>query len=94
MVKILLYTNDSSLYSGRVLKPETGLLFLYSPFTVDGEHTADSNVTFDDYLRETNPEWGIRDVQQIQKEAEACGFESVEIASMPANNLTLVFRKK
>lgn len=77
----------------RVLKPGTGLLFIYSPFTVNGEHTADSNETFDDYLRETNPEWGIRDVQEIQREAEVRGLESVEVAQMPANNLTLVFKK-
>jgi hypothetical protein len=76
------------------LKSGKGLLFIYSPFTVEGEHTAESNITFDDYLRETNPEWGIRDVQVIQREAEARGFESVDVAQMPANNLTLVFRKR
>ena len=68
-----------------------GRLFLYGPFKRDGKHTAVSNAVFDTSLRESNPEWGVRDIEALEKLAAGAGLALVEIAEMPANNLILVF---
>ena len=76
--------------AGRYLRPD-GMLFLYGPFKRGGRHTAISNAEFDTSLRERNPEWGVRDVEAVEGLAARAGLSLVEIAEMPANNLTLVF---
>jgi hypothetical protein len=68
-----------------------GMLFLYGPFRRGGKHTADSNEAFDASLRRANPEWGVRDVEAVEKLAANAGLSLVEITEMPANNFTLVF---
>jgi SAM-dependent methyltransferase len=68
-----------------------GRLFLYGPFKRDGKHTALSNAVFDTSLRDNSPEWGVRDIADVQALAESVGLKFVEIADMPANNLVLVF---
>jgi len=78
--------------AGRALR-QGGMLFLYGPFKRAGKHTADSNAAFDAGLRQGNPEWGVRDVEAVEKLAERAGLSLIEIAQMPANNLTLVFGK-
>ncbi|MGI9464484.1 MAG: DUF938 domain-containing protein [Aestuariivirgaceae bacterium] len=72
---------------------EGGLLLLYGPFTVNDAHTAPSNQTFDDSLRDRNPDWGIRDISAIQQTAQAHGLELSGITQMPANNMTLILRR-
>src|ERR1700732_3530976 len=79
--------------AGRHLR-EAGRLFLYGPFKRGGKHTAMSNAVFDTSLREGNPEWGVRDVEALEKLAAGAGLALVEIAEMPANNLILVFERK
>jgi hypothetical protein len=76
--------------AGRYLRSD-GRLFLYGPFKRDGRHTADSNAAFDKSLRERDPEWGVRDVADLERLAAAAGLGLVEIAEMPANNLILAF---
>lgn len=76
--------------AGRYLRPD-GRLFLYGPFKRGGKHTAISNAVFDSSLREKNPEWGVRDIEALEKLAGSAGLVLIEIAEMPANNLTLVF---
>jgi hypothetical protein len=78
--------------TGRGLRGD-GMLFLYGPFKRGGRHTAPSNEAFDASLREGNPEWGVRDVETVEKLAEGVGLSLIEIADMPANNFTLVFRR-
>ena len=78
--------------AGRALR-NGGLLFLYGPFKRDGKHTADSNAAFDASLRQGNPEWGVRDLEDVEKLADRAGLSLIDIAEMPANNLTLVFRR-
>jgi hypothetical protein len=69
-----------------------GLLVTYGPYSVRGEHTADSNARFDQSLRERNPEWGVRDVDALEQVARTHGLSLAETHPMPANNLTLVWR--
>ena len=71
-----------------------GACLLYGPFIVDDTPTAASNTAFDQSLRSRNPEWGIRELSAVQAAALACGFELEETIPMPANNLTLVFRRQ
>ena len=78
--------------SGRALR-QGGMLFLYGPFSRGGRHSAESNAAFDTSLRQGNPEWGVRDVEAVEKLAGRAGLSLIEIADMPANNLTLIFRR-
>jgi hypothetical protein len=78
--------------AGRVLPPG-GLLFLYGPYKRGGQHTARSNAAFDAGLRVQNPTWGVRDLEAVASLAADNGFAQPTIVQMPANNLSLVFRK-
>jgi SAM-dependent methyltransferase len=76
--------------AARVLKPD-GLFLLYGPFRFSGVFTADSNAAFDARLRGEDPSWGVRDVDDIRREADARGFLAPRVVPMPANNHVLVF---
>ena len=71
-----------------------GMLFLYGPYKVDGRHTAPSNQAFDEDLRRRNPEWGIRDLGEVAALARRHGFTVPETVQMPANNLSVIFRRQ
>ena len=71
-----------------------GRLFLYGPFKREGKHTAMSNAVFDTSLREQDPEWGVRDIADLEKLAEAGGFALIETAEMPANNTILAYGRR
>jgi hypothetical protein len=79
--------------AARYLGPD-GRLFLYGPFKRDGKHTALSNAVFDTSLRQRDPEWGVRAIEELEKLARGVGLVLVEIADMPANNLVLVFERQ
>jgi SAM-dependent methyltransferase len=68
-----------------------GLLLLYGPFKRGGKHTALSNAVFDTSLRENNPEWGVRDIVEVEALAAKSGLALRETVEMPANNMILVF---
>ena len=74
--------------------PDDGVLYLYGPFKVGGVHTADSNARFDQSLRAENPDWGVRNLDDVALEARAKGLHLVETVRMPANNLSVIFRKR
>lgn len=78
--------------AGRVL-PAGGLLYLYGPFRLGGRHTAPSNEAFDRDLEERNAEWGVRDLEAVTALATTHGFTEPEVIDMPANNLSLAFRR-
>jgi hypothetical protein len=69
-----------------------GVLYLYGPYYENGVHTASSNAVFDESLRARNPDWGVRDLRDVEKLARSHHFVLEERVSMPANNLSLVFR--
>jgi len=70
-----------------------GVLYLYGAYKENGAHTAASNAAFDLDLRRRNPEWGVRDLEQVVERAATHGLRLVERVAMPANNLSLIFRK-
>jgi SAM-dependent methyltransferase len=83
-----------ALFDGvREVLPPEGLLFLYGPYRRGGRHTAPSNEKFDADLRAHDPEWGLRDIDEVAEVADRVGFALAEIVDMPANNFSLVFRK-
>lgn len=69
-----------------------GLLYLYGPFRVGGA-MSDSNVRFDNALRARDPTWGVRDLEAVTAEAEARGLALEQTVEMPANNLSVIFRR-
>ena len=78
--------------ASRILQKD-GTLYLYGPYRRGGRHTAPSNEAFDLDLRRRNPAWGVRDLETVASLAEAQGFGLPEIIDMPANNLSLVFKR-
>jgi SAM-dependent methyltransferase len=78
--------------AARVLPPG-GILYLYGPYKIGGRHTAPSNAAFDADLRARNPQWGIRDLDDVTALAKRHNFALVETVQMPANNLSVIFRR-
>ena len=94
MIHIAPWEATLALISGaaRILR-STGILFLYGPFKRGGEHTVPSNAAFDDSLRAQDARWGVRDLEEVTRAASAAGFAAPAVKAMPANNLSLVFRR-
>lgn len=74
--------------------PDGGVLYLYGPYRRGGAHTAESNAQFDAQLRRRNPAWGVRDLEAVVELGGASGLALDEVVEMPANNLSVVFRKR
>lgn len=70
-----------------------GLLIVYGPFKLGGEHTAPSNAAFDADLRRRDPAWGVRNLEDVIAEARKNQLVFEERVAMPANNQTVVFRR-
>ena len=78
---------------GDCLKPG-GVFALYGPFNYHGDYTSESNARFDQMLRARDPESGIRDFEWIAQLAGAAELELLEDVAMPANNRTLIWKKR
>ncbi len=95
MIHIAPFAATAGLFAGagRLLAPG-GRLFLYGPFSRDGVHTAASNEAFDASLKARNANWGVRDLERdIAPLAQKDALTRVDIVEMPANNLSVIFRK-
>lgn len=68
-------------------------LFLYGPFRQPGRPLEPGNLAFDESLRGRDPAWGLRDLGEVAALAQANGFAGPEIVEMPANNLSVTFRR-
>ncbi len=69
-------------------------LILYGPYIEDGVPTAESNLAFDSSLKERDPDWGLRNLSQLDALAETNGLARTARYEMPANNLVVVFRTR
>jgi hypothetical protein len=78
--------------SGRLLGAGAPLI-LYGPYRRAGVPTAPSNEAFDESLKARNPQWGLRELEAVEMEAERAGLRLDRIVEMPANNLTVIFRR-
>jgi SAM-dependent methyltransferase len=69
-----------------------GKLVLYGPYLENGA-AVQSNLDFDASLKRRNPEWGLREIEDVTRVANAHGLQRQQVVRMPANNLTVVFAK-
>jgi len=95
MIHISPWAVCEGLFAGanRVLKTG-GKLYLYGPFKLNGEHTSESNVKFEQWLKDKDPSFGVRDLADVIKVASANSLSHEESCGMPANNFIQVFVKK
>ncbi len=95
LIHIAPWAVTKALLSGAKLAlGDAGTLYLYGPYALQGRHTAPSNEAFSCALRAQNPEWGVRDLEEVTRIADGEGFELAETIEMPANNLSVLFRKR
>src|SRR6185436_13418445 len=73
--------------AGRLLPPGAPL-YLYGPYRRGGQHTAPSNAAFDESLKARDPEWGVRDLDEVAELADRHGLALQRTVAMPANNLS------
>ncbi len=93
-VHIVAWTAVQRMFAGigRALA-DGGILCLYGPFNYGGQFTSESNARFDVWLKNRNPESGVRDFEAIDQLAVAQGLTLIRDIAMPANNRSLVWRK-
>ncbi|WP_455374327.1 DUF938 domain-containing protein [Limibacillus halophilus] len=94
MIHISPWSATEALLEGaaKLLSPG-GILYLYGPYITEERPTAPSNLAFDEDLRRRNPEWGLRSLEQVVALAGSHGHVLEEVVEMPANNLSVVFRR-
>ncbi len=69
-------------------------LFLYGPFIRPGHALEPGNRAFDHDLRRRDPRWGLRDLAVVTALAASHGLALEKVVEMPANNLSVVFRRQ
>jgi hypothetical protein len=71
-----------------------GIVFLYGPYRMRDRPTAPSNERFDESLRQRNPDWGLRWLEDVGEVAQRFGFGIDERVEMPANNVSVVLSRR
>jgi hypothetical protein len=95
MIHIAPWSAAQALFrGGEGLLSGGGVACLYGPFRRQGRHTSPSNEAFDELLRRQDPDWGVRDLDEVSRLADTVGFDLLQTHEMPSNNLTVVFRKR
>ena len=94
LIHVAPWSATLTLFQGaRAVLSAEHVLFLYGPYRRFGQHTSDSNAQFDLDLRAHDPQWGLRDLEAVSDVAAGAGFVLAETVEMPANNLSLVFKR-
>ncbi|MCL1045888.1 MULTISPECIES: DUF938 domain-containing protein [Shewanella] len=75
---------------GNALLPKAQLV-IYGPFNYQGQYSSESNASFDEWLKQNNPQSGIRDIEWITALAAQQSFTLINDVEMPANNRLLHF---
>ena len=70
-----------------------GMLYLYGPFREPDRPFAPSNAAFDQSLKARDPAWGVREFDAVTALARSEALELEARVEMPANNLSLAFRR-
>jgi SAM-dependent methyltransferase len=93
MIHISPWSTTPALCRGaaRVLATQ-GKLVLYGPYLENGT-AVQSNLDFDASLKRRNPDWGLRDLDEVTRVASTHGLQRQQVLRMPANNLIVVFAK-
>ena len=94
MIHIATWECTESLFreSGKILN-HGKIIILYGPFKIANKNTCESNELFDNALKRQNNDWGIRNLQDVNKEAMINGLYQEKLIEMPANNLILIYKK-
>ncbi|MXO63519.1 DUF938 domain-containing protein [Qipengyuania oceanensis] len=79
--------------AGRLLDSGAPLV-LYGPYREAGVETALSNEQFELWLKDRDPRFGLRNIEDVDALAARHGLARTARHEMPANNLTLVYRKR
>ena len=74
-------------------RPKGGLLYFYGPFIQNNVPTAAGNIAFDNSLRERHEDWGLRNLNEVEKLANKHALKLDRIVKMPSNNLSVIFTK-
>ncbi|XP_068216018.1 methyltransferase-like 26 [Palaemon carinicauda] len=92
MIHITPYNCTEGLFAaaGKLLRAG-GIMATYGPYAIHGEITPESNVSFNESLKSQNAEWGLRDIDDLEKEAKKNGLTFDAMFDMPANNKTLIW---
>ena len=94
MIHIAPWEATEALVAGAARRlPQGGVLYLYGPYRRQDRPTEPSNEAFDASLRERNASWGLRQLEVVQQLCAAHGLRFDEVVEMPANNLSVIFRR-
>jgi len=77
---------------GKILNSE-GKFCLYGPFNYDNEYTSESNAHFDQWLKQRDPNSGIRDKDALIFIATQNNLQLINDHELPVNNRILVWQK-
>jgi SAM-dependent methyltransferase len=78
--------------AARALAPGARLI-TYGPYKMAGVHTSESNERFDASLKGRNPDWGVRDLDDLTQVSKEYGFHRRDPIAMPANNFLVLWDK-
>jgi len=78
--------------AGRIL-PDGGPLYLYGPFRRSDRPLEPGNAAFDYDLRDRDAAWGLRELDAVIACGAEHGMDFEQSVDMPANNLSVIFRK-
>ncbi|NUJ81968.1 DUF938 domain-containing protein [Methylocystis sp. FS] len=94
MLHISPWSATEGLFKGaaRIL-PSNAPLYLYGPYRRQGVETAPSNIEFEAWLKTKDPAFGLRDLEAVADCAARNGFWDPAVIEMPANNLSVIFRR-
>ncbi|MCJ2178842.1 DUF938 domain-containing protein [Novosphingobium album (ex Hu et al. 2023)] len=79
--------------AGRLLAPGHPLV-LYGPYRRAGHPIEPGNQAFDEDLKRRDPRWGLRQLEDVRACAKEHGLVLERYVEMPANNLSVIFRKR
>jgi SAM-dependent methyltransferase len=94
MIHISPWSATEGLFKGaaRILA-RNAPLYLYGPYKRQGVETAPSNIEFEAWLKTKDPAFGLRDLEAVAECALRNGFLEPAVIEMPANNLSVIFRR-
>lgn len=93
VIHIISWSQVEKLFAGiasHLRKP--GIVCFYGPYNYNGKFTSESNARFDQWLKDRDPNSGIRDFEKVDALARNAGLELQADHAMPANNRCLVWR--
>jgi cyclopropane fatty-acyl-phospholipid synthase-like methyltransferase len=91
---IMHWQEVESLFAGvGTILNKGGAFLLYGPFNYAGGYTSASNEKFDRWLKNRDPESGIRDFEELDRLARLAGMRLANDFAMPSNNRILYWCK-